>query len=79
MQLITGETPTQVPSCELYENFENTFLTEHRPATASRSNKLKKIDSIAQWRKSPQKNTETFQWLFYLGNTPSKSIPLDQE
>ena len=48
MQLITGETPTQIPSCELYENFENTFLTEHHRATASTSNKMRKIDSIAQ-------------------------------
>lgn len=48
MQLITGETPTQIPSCELYESFKNTFLTQHHWVTASRSNKMRKIDSIAQ-------------------------------
>ena len=33
------ETSTQVLSCEYYENFKNTFFTEHLPAPASDNGK----------------------------------------
>ena len=33
------ETSTQVLSCEYYENFKNTFFTEHLRATASDNGK----------------------------------------
>ena len=40
------ETSTQVLSCEYYENFKNTFFTEHLRATASDNGK-----PVHVWRK----------------------------